>query len=136
MDKLKALDEKIEIIRNDTNAYGFDDDNKTIAEAFELVSDMLGKNNSSQGEKGEKGERGEQGLKGEQGEKGEPFRYEDFTTEQLEALKGEKGERGERGEAGANAISFNIVKVESEDEAVALSKLNPNNFYYWIYQEN
>lgn len=54
MDKIKALDEKIEIIRNDTNAYGFDDDNKTIAEAFELVSDMF----SSQGEKGEKGEKG------------------------------------------------------------------------------
>lgn len=102
MDELKALDEKIEIIRNDTNAYGFDDDNKTIAEAFELVSDILGKNNSSQGEKGEKGD------------------------------KGEQGERGEAGANGRDGTSITAVKVGNEDEAKALSNLNPNNLYYWV----
>lgn len=100
--------------------------------------------------------KGLQGEKGEKGDKGEPFRYEDFTTEQLEALKGEKGEQGERGEAGVNGrdgingtnglngadgkdgengrdgTSITAVKVANEDEAKALSGLNPNNLYYWV----
>lgn len=95
MDELKALDEKIELIRNDTNAYGFDDDNKNIAEALELVSNMLKSNDNSIGGKGE---------------------------------KGDKGEDGQNGKDGTSVVA---VKVANEEEAKALSNLNPNNIYYW-----
>lgn len=132
MDKLKALVEKIEIIRNDTNAYGFDDDNKTIAEAFELVSDMLGKNNSSQGEKGEKGEKGDKGERGEKGEKGEKGEAGANGRDGINGTNGLNGADGKDGENGRDGTSITAVKVANEDEAKALSNLNPNNLYYWV----
>lgn len=49
----------------------------------------------------------------------------------LKGDKGDTGANGVNGENGRDGTSVVAVKVADEDEALALSTINPNNIYYW-----
>lgn len=58
----------------------------------------------------------------------------------IPALQGEKGEtgatgpqgeRGPQGPSGANGTSVTVVQATDENNAISLSKSNPNNVYFW-----
>lgn len=40
--------------------------------------------------------------------------------------------QGSPGEPGQDGTSVNVIKANSEVEAITLSAQNPNNIYYWV----
>lgn len=47
---------------------------------------------------------------------------------EIPAIKGTDGKDGTNGKDGK---SVEVVKATNEEEAITLSKQNPNNIYYW-----
>nr|DAN60990.1 MAG TPA: nucleoid-associated protein [Caudoviricetes sp.] len=52
-------------------------------------------------------------------------------TPNLKGQNGKDGINGERGTDGVDGTSVTCIKVNSEEEAMTQSALNPNNIYYW-----
>lgn len=49
MSDIETLKEKIAIVRNDTNAYGFDNDNINLADILEMIAGLIESNGTSSG---------------------------------------------------------------------------------------
>lgn len=89
------------------------------------------------GPQGPKGEQGEQGLKGDTGDVGPQGPQGEKGETGLQGPKGDtgpqgpKGDTGPQGPAGRDGTSVNVIKADSESQALELSQNNPNNIYYW-----